>query len=229
MRNNLSVIFSMHNVSKFFMQAEKKVKVLDHASFDFYQGQSYALMGKSGSGKSTCIHLLAGIDIPSSGNIFFADQAVQNFLRYDSVHFFQKNIGLVFQQPHLMQELTVLENVMLKKSIHNQVTKRDIFKAKKLLDEVGLLDKAQAYPHMLSGGQQQRVALLRAVFMQPLFLLVDEPTGNLDKDTSAGIISLLKYYQQKYKMGLIVCTHDNLVAKNMQHVLYVENKKIIQR
>lgn len=225
----MSVHFSMVNVSKSFTQADKQVKVFDHASFDFVQGQSYALMGQSGSGKSTCLHLLAGIEKTCQGKVLFAEQDVQHFLRYDSVHFFQKNIGLVFQNPCLMQELTVLENVMLKKTLHVDASSQDLFHAKQLLDEVGLLDKADAYPHMLSGGQQQRVALLRAVFVKPLFLLVDEPTGNLDKDTSCGIISLLKYYHQKYNMGLIVCTHDDIVAENMQHIVHVENKKIVKR
>ena len=144
-----------------------------------------------------------------------------------SALFFQKNVSLVFQQAALFAELTVLENVMLKAILAGKVTSKSFEHAKFLLQEVGLADKVDAYPAMLSGGQQQRVAILRAIFIVPQFLLVDEPTGNLDEQTSDQVIDLLVYYHKKYGMGLIMSTHNQKIARRMDNVLKVENKEIV--
>jgi len=217
----------MQRVSKSYNSKIASVNVLDTVSYDFLQGSSYAIMGASGSGKSTCIHLLAGIDTPTSGDVLFQDHSILSFSSHQAALFFQKSISLVFQQPMLFAELTVLENVMLKAILTRQVTDETYLHARKLLHSVGLADKEQAYPAMLSGGQQQRVAVLRAVFVVPKFLLVDEPTGNLDEQSSEQVINLLMKYQQEYGMGLIMSTHNQHIAERMDHILKVENKKII--
>jgi len=219
----------MHNVSKSYYVDLQTVQVFDNVSIKFEQGHAYAVMGASGSGKSTMIHLLAGIDMPTSGTIDYNDEIIASFSAEQSAAFLQKNISLVFQQPLLFTELTVIENVMIKAILAHQVTSQSRQKAMELLHEVGLADKADAYPAMLSGGQQQRVALLRAIFIVPEFLLVDEPTGNLDEDSSKQVIDLLLYYQKKYKMGLIVSTHNLSIAQRMQTIVRVENKKLLQQ
>jgi len=217
----------MQHVSKSYQPYASKVDIFDDVSMDFVQGNSYAIMGASGSGKSTTIHLLAGIDTPTSGDIFFADTSISSFSPERATLFFQKNISLVFQQAALFAELTVLENVMLKAILTGQVTEQSYQHAQQLLQEVGLLDKAQAYPAMLSGGQQQRIAILRAIFIIPEFLLVDEPTGNLDEQSGDQVIDLLLHYHKKYGMGLIMSTHNQKIAHRMQTVLRVENKKLL--
>ncbi len=217
---------SMHHVSKSFHQLGSTTNIFDDVSIDFVQGNSYAIMGASGSGKSTTIHLLAGIDRPTSGSVTFDNFDISLFSPEQAALFFQKNMSLVFQQAALFAELTVLENVMLKAILAGSMTTESYAHAHNLLQEVGLADKAQAYPAMLSGGQQQRVAILRAIFMVPQFLLVDEPTGNLDDQTSEQVIDLLLHYHKKYGMGLIVSTHNHKIAERMQRVIRVEDRKL---
>ena len=225
--NALNLKLSMHRVSKSYHQRGSVVEIFDDVSIDFLQGESYAIMGASGSGKSTAIHLLAGIDAPTSGDILCGDHNLSQFSPEQAALFFQQNISLVFQQAALFAELTVLENVMLKAILAGQVTAKSYEHAAQLLQDVGLADKADAYPAMLSGGQQQRVAILRAIFIVPQFLLVDEPTGNLDEQTSEQVIDLLLHYHKKYGMGLIMSTHNQQIAQRMQHLLRVENRKLV--
>ncbi len=217
----------MHHVSKSYHQLGVSVVIFDDVSISFLQGNSYAIMGASGSGKSTTIHLLAGIDRPTVGRITFDDFDISLFSAGQASLFFQKNISLVFQQAALFAELTVLENVMLKVILAGNVTAKSYEHAHNLLQEVGLADKAQAYPAMLSGGQQQRVAILRAIFLVPQFLLVDEPTGNLDDSMGDQVIDLLLHYHKKYGMGLIVSTHNHKIAERMQSVIRVEDRKLV--
>lgn len=217
---------SIRHVYKSYHQYGIEQIIFDDISLDFIAGQSYALMGASGSGKSTCIHLLAGIDSPTAGVIYMNGYDLASFCPEQAALFFAHNISLVFQQPALFAELTVLENVMLKAILAGCVTESSYKRAHSLLAEVGLAEKASVYPAMLSGGQQQRVAIIRGIFMVPQFLLVDEPTGNLDEETGLQVIDLLLYYQEKYGMGLIVSTHSQQIASRMQTVFHVEDKKI---
>lgn len=218
---------SLHNISKSYRQNDIVTEVFNDVSIDFLQGFSYAIMGASGSGKSTAIHLLAGIDIPSSGTVLLSNESIYYFSNERSVLFFQKNISLVLQHAGLFAELTVLENVMLKAILAGKISANSYKHAQQLLQDVGLGDKATAYPNVLSGGQQQRIAILRAIFIVPEFLLVDEPTGNLDEESSKQVIDLLLHYHKKYNMGLIMSTHNRSIAERMNHVLRVENKKIV--
>lgn len=220
------MIISLQSVCKSYSQEQSVVQVLSNISIDFVQGQSYAIMGASGSGKSTLIHLIAGVDEPSSGDIIIGNQNIATLTTKQVALFFQKNISIVFQQACLFAELTVLENVMLKAILAGHVTKESYQHAQNLLHEVGLADKMSVYPATLSGGQQQRVAILRAIFTVPQFLLVDEPTGNLDEVSGTQVIDLLLYYQKKYGMGLIMSTHNQQIAQRMQVVYKVENKKL---
>ena len=227
---------SLQSVSKSYQQEQTNLVVFDGIYIDFLQGHSYAIMGSSGSGKSTLIHLLAGIDTPTSGDIIFQSpsatsqtiisQKYSSFNARQAALFFQKNISIVFQQSCLFAELTVLENVMLKEILAGQVVAKSYERARELLQEIGLEDKADVYPAVLSGGQQQRVAILRAIFVVPQFLLVDEPTGNLDEKTAGQVIDLLLHYHKKYNMGLIVSTHSQQIADRMQTLHIVLNKKL---
>lgn len=219
---------SLHHVTKSYQQqGGMKFDVFHDLSFDFFQGHSYAIVGASGTGKSTCIHLLAGVDSPTSGQVFLSEQSIASFSFRQMSLFFQKNISLVFQQAALFAELTVLENVMLKAILAGTLTSSSYEHAYYLLQEVGLADFASVYPETLSGGQQQRVAILRAIFIVPQFLLVDEPTGNLDDQTSKQVIDLLLHYQKKYGMGLIMSTHNYQIAQQMESIVKVEDKKLV--
>ncbi len=210
---------SLKQVSKYFDQAEQRIFVLENSSYDFMAGQSYAISGASGSGKSTIMHMLAGIEKPSVGTINFNQQAI-------TAADLLTKLGLVFQTPNLIHDLNVWENIALKGLILGVSFTVAKQRAIELLEQVGLAHKISAKPTQLSGGEQQRVAIARALYAQPMFLLADEPTGNLDIATGKKIIDLLIDLQRKYQMGIIICTHDNYVLEKLEYKLYLSNSKL---
>jgi len=214
------------NITKSFLQGSTSIPVLKGVNVTFEQGNSYAITGSSGSGKSTLLHLLASLDTPDQGSILFNELNTQHFTPHQHEHFLNKSIGLLFQAPYLIQELTVLENVMLKGLISGQNKNHAEHHALQLLTIVGLKDKIHEFPAALSGGQQQRVALVRAIFNKPAFLLADEPTAHLDMATGKTIIDLLLEYQTEWSMGLIICSHDHYVSQAMQTILHLNDGKL---
>ncbi|CAN5215236.1 lipoprotein-releasing ABC transporter ATP-binding protein LolD [soil metagenome] len=206
---------ALENIYKNYFQADAPVKVLQGVNALFEQGKSYAITGASGSGKSTLIHLLAGLDNPSSGTVYFDQTPINSFTASQKTIFLNKMIGLVFQYPYLIKELSVTENVAIKGLIAGNSMAECSQQAKDLLAQVGLGQKIDAYPGQLSGGQQQRVALARALMNDPAFLLADELTGNLDKATGNGVIDLMMKLQQEKGMGIIVSSHDEYVSSRM--------------
>ena len=223
-----SQILSCHQLSKTFFQATSQLQIFDKLDYEFLSNRSYALMGPSGIGKSTLIAMMAGIDHPTSGWIQFDDLVISDQPFEQRMQLLEKKISIVFQQPCLIAELTVLENVLLKSIIQETVCENLKNHALQLLDDVGLENKALAFPHNLSGGQQQKVSILRSIFDAPQFLLADEPTGNLDQASAQQVIDLLLAYQKKYAMGLIISTHDILVAKQCDVILKIQNQKLIE-
>lgn len=205
----------LENVYKQYFQADASVKVLQGVNALFEQGKSYAITGASGSGKSTLIHLLAGLDDPSSGTVYFDQTSLASFTASQKTYFLNKMIGLVFQYPYLIKELTVTENVAIKGLIAGKSMSECTQQAQDLLAQVGLAEKVNAYPGQLSGGQQQRVALARALMNEPAFLLADELTGNLDKATGQSVIDLMMKLQKERGMGIIVSSHDEYVSSRM--------------
>lgn len=190
--------------------------VLRDVSATFEQGISYAITGISGSGKTTLLHSMAGIEQPNSGSIKLLGCDIYKMSSEERRLFLHAHIGLVFQLPYLIKELSVIENVMLKGIINNKSLVDCSDEAYTLLDAVGLYQRAKDFPTQLSGGQQQRVALARALFGKPTFLLADEPTGNLDAKTGEKIINLLLQFQETYAMGLIISSHSRYVIEKMQ-------------
>ena len=217
-------VLSVNQVSKKFTQ----LFIFDHTTYNFESNHSYALMGPSGIGKSTMMAMMAGIDHPTHGTIQLNGIVISHQTFAQRIALLQNQIGIVFQQPCLIAELTVLENVMLKCVIQETITEQFKIHALNLLSQVGLEDKAFCFPHTLSGGQQQKIAILRAIFYVPKFLLVDEPTANLDRQSAEQIIALLLKYQKKYAMGLIMSTHDIFVAKQCDKVLHIEHQKLVE-
>lgn len=211
---------SLSSVAKSFMQAERAMCVLAGANYTFNQGVSYALTGVSGIGKSTLLHLLAGIDSPDAGTISF------NGLAYTDMHdihlFFQKHIGLIFQTPYLIPELSVVENVMIKGLIAGMSLRNAQQKAFYLLESVGLADRAESSCKILSGGEQQRVAIARALFTEPSFIVADEPTAHVDQKTGASIIRLLISCKERWGAGLVIASHDPDVARSMDVIVTLE-------
>lgn len=214
---------SLKNLTKSFKQPPQPLAVLADISYQFTAGTAYAIMGVSGSGKSTLMHLIAGIDRPDSGTIMYNDRNLLTISDKHKQRFYRETIGILFQQPYLIRELTSLENVMLPGLIAQKNQSFCEQHARRLLEAVGLSNKILAKPRELSGGQQQRAALARALFNNPAFLLADEPTGNLDSQTASSIIDLIKQYQEQNGMGLIISTHDEQVAHRMDTILTLTN------
>lgn len=220
-------ILSCHQLSKTFFQATNQLHIFHNVNYQFVSNKSYALMGPSGVGKSTLIAMMAGIDHPTSGSITFNNLVISDQSFQQRMQLLEKKISIVFQQPCLIAELTVLENVMFKSIIQETVDKNLKNHALQLLKEIGLDGKALAFPHNLSGGQQQKVSILRSIFDAPQFLLADEPTGNLDQSSAKHVVEMLLNYQKKYAMGLIISTHDILIAQKCDIILQIQNQNLI--
>lgn len=213
-------------VTKEYLQGAQKITVLKDISGTFMQGGSYGITGVSGTGKSTLLHILSGLDTPTSGDIFFNDVSLVHADQVMHEQFLRNRVGLMFQQPYLIKELSVCENVMMKGLIGGMDAHECEQQAVQLLQHVGLSEKITAAVNTLSGGQQQRVALARALFGRPAFLIADEPTGNLDEKTGSAMVELLLSCQQQWGMGMIISSHDQYVFEKMQEVFVLHEGKL---
>jgi ABC-type lipoprotein export system ATPase subunit len=220
---------SANDVIKEFKTADSCVQILEGITVEFQQGTRYAIMGVSGVGKSTFMHLLAGLEKPTRGHISFDGASISSFSESARMAYLQTSVGLVFQTPYLIRELSVLENVMLPGMVSGQNKEVSLVRAQQLLDAVGLKSKIKSKPGTLSIGQQQRVALCRALFNKPAFLLADEPTGALDEKTGKAIIDLLFELQQTTGMGIVISTHDQYVAQAMDVIYEIEGGKLVRK
>ncbi len=215
---SLNTITVTH-IKKVFGDGGSRVTVLRDINRSFEGGQSYAITGVSGSGKSTLLSIIAGFDFPTEGSVFFNDKPLDIFSAREKEQYFKRVIGFLFQKPYFIKELSVIENIVLAGTIAGQRSSELESRARELLTVVGLSAYAHQKPGVLSGGQQQRLCLARAVCNKPLFLLADEPTAGLDAINRAGIIELMHYGLQEWGMGIIVSTHDMVVAAALQHRL----------
>ncbi len=211
-------ILATQKISKTFTQGTQEITVLKDIDSTFVQKKSYAITGISGSGKSTLIHILAGLDSPTTGTVLFNNSSLQTFSPAQREQFLNKSIGLVFQSPHLLKELSVIENIIIPGLINGRTRNDCEKKGIELLKKIELIAKKDSKIGELSGGQQQRVAIARALFNEPAFLIADEPTGNLDLATGKSIIDLLLICQEEWDMGIIISSHDEYVAQKMDEV-----------
>jgi len=213
-------------LSEVTKQFEDISPVFKNMSVEFKAGRSYAIKGFSGSGKSTLIHLISGIEKPTSGEISFDGKNLSTLNPQEYSNFLAHSIGLIFQFPYLIKEFTILENVATKALTGEMSDTQSHDRAIELLRSVELEDKADSYPHMLSGGQKQRVSLLRALFFKPKFLLCDELTAHLDEEMSHSILDIIFDFQKKYNMGVIICSHDPIVTDRIENLLEIEDKRL---
>jgi lipoprotein-releasing system ATP-binding protein len=215
-----------NGVSKWFKQGGNQLVILNEVSVTFEQGATYGIKGVSGTGKSTLLHIMAGLDSPSKGTVSlygvpFAEMSDSQLMRVRN-----EQLGLVFQQPYLIKELSVIENIMMPQLVGGISYEQAHVHAAGLLQRVGLQEKSEALPASLSGGQQQRIAIMRALSNKPLFLLADEPTGNLDEKTGVDIIDFLLECQSEWGMGLIISSHDAYVAQKMDTVYTLHDGRL---
>jgi len=203
----------------------RPLTILDGVTLDIGAGEVCAITGPSGSGKSTLLGLVAGLDRPSSGSIAVAGVEITRLAEDALARFRRDTLGYVFQSYHLIPTLTAVENVAVPLEIAG--APKALERARDLLDDVGLGDRAHHYPVQLSGGEQQRVALARAVALDPPLLLADEPTGNLDSATGAQIIELLLALKRCRGSTLVLVTHDQALARHADRVVKLHDGRIL--
>jgi ABC-type lipoprotein export system ATPase subunit len=212
-------LLSARGLKKTYVIGKRTLEVLRGVDVEIARGDFVALRGASGTGKSTLLHLIGGLDTPNAGEIFFDGQNVSKFSEGELTHFRNRRVGFVFQAYHLLPELTALENVCLPARVARIATGTAVKRAEELLARVGLQDRHDHKPSELSGGEQQRVAIARALINEPELLLADEPTGNLDSQTGGEIIELLKSLRPEKPMTLVIATHDAKVAASAPRVI----------
>lgn len=219
-------ILRVENLSKIYGKGKNKVIAVDDVSFSVEKGEFVAIVGRSGGGKSTLLHLIGGVDEASNGNIFIDNTKISNLSKDKMAVFRRRNIGIIYQFYNLIPILSVKENITLPLLLDNKTIDE------KLLDDtikyVGLERRVNHLPNELSGGEQQRVSIARAIITKPLLVLADEPTGNLDTKRSKEIIDLLKKYNKEYNQTIILITHDLNVAKEADRIITIEDGKIIK-
>jgi putative ABC transport system ATP-binding protein len=214
------------NLSKAYQEGDRRRVVLENASAEFARGEFAALLGRSGSGKSTLLNLVSGIDRADAGQIFVAGQELTALSERERTLFRRRHIGFIFQFFNLIPTLTVMENVTLPEELGGAAPNAARRVAEPLLDAVGLLDRANTYPDRLSGGEQQRVAIARALVHDPLLVLADEPTGNLDETTGQSVLALLDRLTRQAGKNLLMVTHSPESAGWADRVLHLHNGKL---
>ncbi|PAU87390.1 ABC transporter [Pseudomonas sp. WN033] len=221
-----SVIVASH-LSKVVRTSEAELTILDDVSLHIARGASVAIVGASGSGKSTLLSLLAGLDLPTNGEVELAGKPLSQLDEDQRAALRAEHVGFVFQSFQLLASLTALENVMLPLELHGRSDARE--RAAQLLERVGLGQRLSHYPRQLSGGEQQRVAIARAFASEPDILFADEPTGNLDAKTGQRITDLLFELNREQGTTLIMVTHDARLAERCQYALHLEAGRLLEQ
>lgn len=219
----------LENLHKSYQEGSKTRVILTGACAEFMPGEFIAIVGKSGSGKSTLLNLISGIDLADEGEIYIGNQNLNLLDDQKRTVFRRQNIGFVFQFFNLIPTLTVLENVTLPLELNGVPINTARLKAEPLLDAVGLLDRVDTFPDRLSGGEQQRVAIARALVHDPLLVLADEPTGNLDEETGKQILSLLDQLTRQAGKNLVMVTHSRDAAQIADSVFCLKDGKLIRQ
>jgi putative ABC transport system ATP-binding protein len=201
------------------------VEVIKGVNLKINSGENIAVVGKSGSGKTSLIMLIAGLEKATSGKIIFEDQDISNYSEDELADLRKRKIGIVFQSFYLIPNYTALENVSLVLEINKIENAQK--KSAELLEQFGLKDRLNHFPSQLSGGEQQRVAIARSIILSPKLILADEPSGNLDSENSKLIINLLFKYSKQNNSSLILVTHDQSIAKECDKIIEIIDGKII--
>ncbi len=219
----------IENLSKSYREGSQLRNVLIDTNAAFARGEFAAILGRSGSGKSTLLNLISGIDRVDAGKIWLEERCLTEMDDLQLTKFRRQNIGFVFQFFNLIPTLNVWENVVLPVELLGNGHVAGYENAKLLLKEVGLLDRKQTFPDRLSGGEQQRVAIARALVHDPLLVLADEPTGNLDEETGLQVLQLLDSLTRQAGKNLILVTHSLESARFADRILYLKEGKLAEQ
>ena len=203
----MNKLLEANNLSKFYKEGDEEIKAVNKIDFSIKENEKIVIYGRSGSGKSTLLNLLSGLDTYSDGEISYKNYKYNNQHK-KLTQLRKESMGFVYQFHHLLKEFTSIENVALGSMISGDNKKRSLEKASDILDKFGLSERLNHFPSQLSGGEKQRVAMARALINKPDLIFLDEPTGNLDKDTSKEVINYLNQLTDEFKSSIIVATHD---------------------
>ena len=221
----MNTLLQFSDIHLQYQNGQNLTEVIKGISFKINQNERLAIVGKSGTGKTSLLMLMAGLEKPTSGSIKFQDEELTSYTEDQLTDFRKQNIGIVFQSFYLIPSYTALENVALSLEINFQ--KNALIQAEGILTDLGLKDRLHHFPSQLSGGEQQRVAIARAIINKPELILADEPTGNLDEENSQIIADLLFKVSQKYQKSLCLVTHDLELAKKCDRLMKIDNGTII--
>ena len=221
-------VIRVKDLYKIYRIGETKVRALNGVSFTINRGDFCSIVGTSGSGKSTLLNMLAGLEKPTKGEIVIAGEHMERKTENQLVAFRREHIGFIFQSFNLMGTMNAIENVALPLTFQGMDRKSRIRKAEEMLELVGLEKHKKHRPNQMSGGQQQRVGVARALVVEPEIIFADEPTGNLDSNTSVEVMNLMKKVVREKQQTLVMVTHDNYLAGFADLVLRIRDGKIIE-
>jgi len=224
MNNNL---ISVKGVSKIFKVGEENFTALRDINLEIDTGSFMSFVGPSGSGKTTILNLIGGLDVPTAGNIFFKNTKLSSMNRNQMAQYRRKNIGFIFQTYNLFPVYSVYENILFPLLLNGSKEKDARERVMNIVNKVGLSDQVKKRPSQLSGGQCQRVAIARALVKDPLLILADEPTANLDSKNSLQILELMSELNKQYKAAVVFSTHDEKVTRYVRREVGLEDGKII--
>lgn len=221
-----SWIVKTKNLKKYYRLGTHTVKALDDVNFAVREQEFVAIIGKSESGKSTLLHMIGGLDTPTSGEVYVGDKALGKLSKEQLAIFRRRKVGFVFQSYNLVPDLNVYENIVLPIELDGKHIDREF--VDEILELLQLDEKREALPNTLSGGQQQRVAIARAIASKPSIILADEPTGNLDTATSHDVMGLLKMVARQFKQTVILITHDQDIAQMADRIVRIEDGHVVK-
>ncbi len=211
-------ILSVKNITKQYQMGDVTVDALKGVTFDLKKGEFIVVLGASGSGKSTILNIIGGIDKATTGDVFYQNENITNFKEKELTLYRRKAVGFIFQFYNLVPNLTAYENILLSSDLSSNPLNVDT-----LLEQVNLSDQKNSFPSQMSGGQQQRVAIARALSKNPDLLLCDEPTGALDINTGSDVLKLLKDFNKKYNKTVVVITHNSVIGEIADRIFYIKD------
>ena len=213
------------NIAKTFVVEGNNIKVLENIDLTIEKGDLVAISGQSGAGKSTLLHIIASLDEASSGNILYDEKPIEGHTNFALSNIRLNNFGFVYQFHHLLEDLTVLENIMIPLQLAGNTKKQNVYN---IIDEVGLSSRVNHLPWKLSGGEKQRVAIARALINNPDFIFLDEPTGNLDEENASIIQNLLLEISKRNNIALVTATHDNNFIESFNKIYYLKDFNLVE-
>jgi len=223
----MSALIQLKNISKSYKRDSMEIPVLQNINLEVPEGEFLAFMGPSGSGKTTLLNLIGGIDEPTVGQVFVADKEISSFGQSELAKWRSDNVGFIFQFYNLIPVLTAFENVELPLLLTN-LSKADRKKRVEFaLGIVGLGDRIKHYPRQLSGGQEQRVAIARAIVTDPMIIVADEPTGDLDRTSAEEILTLMERLNKEFKKTIVMVTHDPHAAERAHIIRHLEKGDLV--